>query len=71
MKHVNRRTTKVTWIDPGKGHWGMHDGWGSWPEDRYHRVLGILFCKKHWTVPSSSYSEFACCYIFSCAKCAK
>lgn len=69
MRHVNRNKTKITYIDPGKGHWGMHDGWGTWDKEKYHRILGVLFCKNHWTIPSSRYEEFASCIIHTCTKC--
>lgn len=66
---VPRRKLKITIVNPAKGKWGMHDGWGSWPEHKYYRVLGVLFCKKHLTIPKKEYSSFSNCYYFICEKC--
>lgn len=71
MFRVNRNKIKVTYIDPGAGIFGMHDGWGSWDKTRFHRPLGILLCKKHFTIPSKSWSDFSQCYIFTCETCSE
>lgn len=67
--HVNRKKLKFTHINPGAGHYGMHDGYGDWDKTRHYRVLGILVCKKHLSIPKQDYSDFSQCYTFTCKKC--
>lgn len=66
------RKTKITYVNPAKGVFGEHDGWGTYNKDKFYKIplpFGWLMCNKHNCRPSITCSEFFCQNIIICPKC--